>query len=264
MTTGAVARLATAARRPVLVVGFGVTDPAASYGWSGSWTCSFTVGSPACRFGAGYNQAVSFGRARFGGLSASLPSVVFALAFVLLGWVAGHSISYALVGFVSHEHHMHDYLDVLELGGGLGLVLALVLALRAFFRHGSFGEWLHKGGFAGTRRQIALATVLPASAFVAVEYIERLVAGTGEPPSASLLVMGVFVQVVVGLLSLALVRVTFRAAERIVFYIVRGRFLRPRLRASGVVFGDAAFARSPRPMADSKAGRAPPVPLLFR
>src|SRR5918998_3557677 len=61
-----------------------------------------------------------------------LPSVVFSLAFVLLGWIAGHSIAYALVGLLPHghdhhEHHMHGYLEALKLAGGSGLVLAFTL-----------------------------------------------------------------------------------------------------------------------------------------
>ncbi len=73
---------------------------------------------------------MNFGRYRYGGPSALLPSAVFALAFVLLGWIAGHSISYTLAGFAPHdrhEHHMHDYLDALEVAGGVVLVLALAL-----------------------------------------------------------------------------------------------------------------------------------------
>ena len=212
-------------------------------------------------FRAGYNRDVSFGTHRSVERSVLLPSVVFALAFVLLGWVAGHSISYTLVGFTSHdrhEHHMHGYLDVLEFAGGVGLVLALALALRAFFRHGSFGKWLHRGGVAGTRRQIALATALPAAVFVAVEYLERLVAGTGDSPSARLLVVGVFVQLAVGLLCLALVRLTFRVAENVIHSIPRRLFVRPDSRY-GVAHEGVVFARPPCPMADSKAGRAPPL-----
>jgi uncharacterized membrane protein required for colicin V production len=201
---------------------------------------------------------------RSGGRSALLPSAVFALVFVLLGWISGHSIAYALVGYTphgQHERHMHDYLDVLELAGGVGLVLALALALRAFFRHGSFGEWLHRGGVAGTRRQIALATALPAGVFVAVEYLERLAAGMADSPSARLLVVGVFVQMAVGLLCLALVRLTFRVAEQVIRSIARGLLVRPGIRP-GVALEDVVLARPPCPMAGSKAGRAPPAPLL--
>jgi hypothetical protein len=93
----------------------------------------------------------------------SLPSVVFFLAFVLLGWIAGHSIAYALVGLLPHGHdhheqHIHSYLEALKLAGGCGLVFAFAIALRMFFNHETFGEWLHEGGIAGTRKQIALST----------------------------------------------------------------------------------------------------------
>ncbi len=195
----------------------------------------------------------------------SLPSVVFALAFILLGWIVSHSITYAFVDLVPHGHHdadewhVHGYLDVLKLMGGSGLVLAFGLALRSFFRHGSFGEWLHEGGVAGTRKQVALATALPAAVFVLVEYLERMAAGTGTSPSARLLMVGVFVQLVVGLVCLAMVRVTLRAAERVIGYIARGLFVRPNGQIASLALTSVVFARSLCPMADSKAGRAPPV-----
>ena len=63
--------------------------------------------------------------------SLSLPSVVFALSFVLLGWIASHSIAYMLVDLIPHSHHdhhgeehIHGYMSILKLGGGGGLVLA--------------------------------------------------------------------------------------------------------------------------------------------
>ncbi len=198
----------------------------------------------------------------------SLPSVVFALAFVLLGWIASHSIAYALVGLLPHGHdhheqHIHGYLGALKLAGGCGLVIAFALALRLFFKYGSFGEWLHEGGIAGTRDQVALATVLPAAVFVAIEYLERLAAGTGTVPSARLLVVGVFVQLVVGLLCLGLVRITFRVAEKVIEFAARRMRPRPdRLATTGLVLEGAVFARLLCPLADPKAGRAPPVPLV--
>src|SRR3712207_5989153 len=74
----------------------------------------------------------------------SLPSVLFALAFILLGWIASHSIAYTLVDLIPHSHHdhhgeehIHGYMGILKLGGGGGLVLAFAFALRMFFRHGS-------------------------------------------------------------------------------------------------------------------------------
>jgi hypothetical protein len=75
-----------------------------------------------------------------------LPSAVFALSFVLLGWIASHSITSALVGVLPHghqDHHVYGYLNMLVLAGGSGL--AFCLALRPFFRYGSFGEWLQMG-----------------------------------------------------------------------------------------------------------------------
>lgn len=197
----------------------------------------------------------------------SLPSFVFALAFVLLGWIASHSVAYALVGLLPHGHdhpeqHIHGYLGALKLAGGCGLVLAFALALRVFFKHGTFGEWLHEGGIAGTRKQVALATVLPAAVFVAIEHLERLAAGTGTAPSARLLVVGVLVQLVVGLLCLGLVRITFRVAEKVIEFAVRR--VRPRTNrlTTGSVLESAVFARLLCPLADRKAGRAPPVPVV--
>ena len=199
--------------------------------------------------------------------SFSLPSVVFALAFVLLGWIASHSIAYALVGLLPHGHdhheqHIHGYLGALKLAGGCGLVLAFTFALRMFFKHGSFGEWLHEGGITGTRKQVGLATVLPAVVFVVVEHLERLAAGTGTAPSARLLVVGVFVQLVVGLLCLGFVRMTFRVAEKIIESAVRRMHARPDGLTTGPVLESTVFARLLCPLADRKAGRAPPVLIV--
>ncbi len=191
------------------------------------------------------------------------PSVVFVLAFVLLGWIASHTVAYALVGLLTNGHHgeehVHGYMGLLKLAGGLGLVFAFCLTLRAFFRHGSFGEWLHEGGVAGTWRQVALAAALPAGVFVLVEHLERLAAGTGTLPSAKLLVVGVLVQLFVGVACLALVRFAFRVAERVIRSLAR-RPVRPDRRAANRSFEDASFARPLCPMADSAAGRAPPAP----
>jgi hypothetical protein len=206
---------------------------------------------------------MSRGKYRAAGCYFSLPSVVFALAFVLLGWIVSHSVAYALVGLLPHGHdhheqHIHGYLEALKLAGGCGLVLAFALALRMFFKHGSFGEWLHEGGVAGTRKQIALSTVLPAAVFVVIEYLERFAAGTGTTPSARLLVVGVFVQLVVGLLCLGLVRMAFRVAEKVIEFAVRRK--RPRLGrlSTGPELESAVFVRLLCPLADLKAGRAPP------
>jgi hypothetical protein len=196
----------------------------------------------------------------------SMPSVVFALSFIVIGWIASHSIAYALVGLVSHDHyegHIHGYLGALKLVGGFGLVLAFGLALRSFFRHGSFGEWLHEGSVAGTRKQITLATILPATVFVLIEHLERLAAGTGTTPSARLLVVGVLIQLVVGLLCLAFARITFRVTERVICSIAKACFVRPNRRTISVVLEGIVFVRPLCPMAGSAAGRAPPVLNFF-
>jgi hypothetical protein len=197
----------------------------------------------------------------------SLPSGVFALSFVLLGWIASHSIAYALVDLLPHGHHdyhgeqhMHGYMGVLKLTGGIGLVLAFSLALRAFFRHGSFGEWLREGGLSGTRKQVALATIPPTAVFVLVEHLERMAAETGTSPSTRLLVVGIVVQLVVGLLCLMLVRVTFRVAERVIGFLTQDLLVWQDRRAAGpLILRRVFFAHSLCPMADSAAGRAPPL-----
>jgi hypothetical protein len=200
----------------------------------------------------------------------SLPSIVFALSFVLLGWIASHSIAYALIGLVQHGHHehhhaeehIHGYMSVLKLMGGIGLVLAFTFALRAFFRHGTFGEWLRDGSLSGISKQVALATVLPAVVFVFVEHLERLLAGTGTYPSVLLLAVGVLAQLVVGLVCLALVRVTLRIAERVIHSITRRRLVPVVRGATSPVVESVLFVRSRCPMADSAAGRAPPLSFI--
>ena len=199
----------------------------------------------------------------------SLPSVVFALSFILLGWIASHSIAYALVEYMPHGHdhgkeNIHGYMSVLKLVGGYGLVLGFALAVRTFFRHGSFGEWLHEGGVAGTRKQVALATILPATVFVLIEYLERLATVTNAAPSVRLLAAGVLVQLVVGLICLALVRATFHTAEQLMHHIARRRPIRTVRRGAATGVESIIFVRPPCPLASSAAGRAPPTPNLYR
>jgi hypothetical protein len=198
----------------------------------------------------------------------SLPSVVFALSFVLLGWIASHSVAYALVDLVPGEpphnhhpedHHVHGYMGLLKLTGGIGLVLAFALAVRIFFKHGTFGEWLREGSISGTVRQVTLSTVLPAAVFVLAEYLERLAAGTGTYPSTLLLMVGVLAQLAVGLLCLALVRFTFRVAERVIHSIARRGPVRRVRRMTCPTVESAPLTRLPCPMADSVGGRAPPL-----
>ena len=149
-------------------------------------------------------------------------------------------------------------MDALGLTGGVVLILAFVLALRTFFRHGSFGEWLREGGRVGTLKQVALSTTLPATVFVFAEYLERIAAGTGTVPAARLLVAGVLVQVIVGLVCLALVRLTFRVAERVFDAGDRDNVARRSRRTGRFLPATTVFARSSCPMADRGAGRAPP------
>ena len=217
--------------------------------------------------GSSYNKTVIRRTKRSEWHLVPLPAVVFALCFVLLGWIAGHSVAYTLADLIPHGHHyhhgeedVHGYLGVLKLAGGGGLVLAFALALRVFFRHRSFGEWLGEGGVAGTRKQIALATALPAAVFVLIEYLERLLTGTGTTPSVRLLAAGILVQLLTGLLCLALVRITFRVTEQIIHSITRSCVVRSVRRALGSTIESVLFVRSLCPMADSAAGRAPPVP----
>lgn len=199
----------------------------------------------------------------------SLPSVVFALSFILLGWIASHSIAYALVEYIPHSHdqhsegNIHGYMNVLKLVGGCGLVLGFALALRVFFRHGSFGEWLHEGGVAGTRKQVTLATIPPAAVFILIEYLERLAAGTHTTPSIQLLAAGVLVQLVVGLLCLALVRATFHMAKQVIHHVARRRSVRHVRRVTNTGIESVLFMRPSCPLASSAAGRAPPTPNVF-
>ncbi len=219
--------------------------------------------------GTSYNKEVTCATNKPGRWSPP-PSVAFALAFALLGWIAGHSIAYDVVGLLPHDHHdhhepqAHGYLGTLGLTGGVVLVLAFGLSLRAFFQRGSFGEWLREGSIAGNRKQVALATALPAGVFILMEYLERLVAGTGTTPSARLLAVGVLVQLVAGLLCLALVRLTFRVAERVIVSFARNSSVRLGRRVAAPFFERALFVRLLCPMAGSAAGRAPPILIVSR
>jgi hypothetical protein len=86
----------------------------------------------------------------------------------------------------------------------------------------------------------------------------------GTTPSTQLLVVGVLVQIVVGLVCLALVRVTFSATERVVRSFTRPRIVRSVRRATDAVVESVLFVRSLCPMGDSAAGRAPPFSSVSR
>ena len=196
---------------------------------------------------------------------ASLPSVVFAVSFALLGWIASHAIAYALVDLLPHaggghrEPNVHGYMGGLKLAGGAGLVLAFAFALRALFRHEAFGDWLHKSGAAGKRRQALLSTIVPPAVFVFAEHAELWAAGTGTSPSAQLLVIGVFVQLLVGLLCLGLMHLALHATERIVTRVARDRRAVAPSRDTAGLVAAVVLVHSPAPMAGSEAGRAPPA-----
>ena len=111
---------------------------------------------------------------------------------------------------------------------------------------------------------MAGARALPAAVFVLIEYLERLAVGTGTTPSAWLLAVGVLVQLVVGVVCLAFVRVTLRVAEKVIRSMSRRRRLaRPSGQFTGLTFVGVLFVRSLCPMADSAAGRAPPFYYRF-
>jgi hypothetical protein len=154
-------------------------------------------------------------------------------------------------------------MNALKLVGGCGLVLGFALALRTFFSHGSFGEWLHDGGVAGTRKQVTLATIPPAAVFILIEYLERLAAGTHTTPSIQLLAAGVLVQLVVSLLCLALVRATFHMVERVIHHVARRRTVRHVQRVTNTGIESVVFVRPSCPLASSAAGRAPPTLNVF-
>jgi hypothetical protein len=91
-----------------------------------------------------------------------------------------------------------------------------------------------------------------------------MIAAAGTSPSVRLLVVGILVQLVVGLLCLVIVRVTFRAAERVIHLLAPEELsVRSNRRVIGLVLQSLVLEASMRPMADAKAWRAPPVPVVL-
>jgi hypothetical protein len=143
---------------------------------------------------------------------------------------------------------MQLFMSALPLPAVLAIVAGLGLVLRQVFAGGSLAAAI------GTRTQLVLATLVPATLFVASEAVQSLAAAGASTPR--LLAVGILVQIVVGALVLTLIRLTVSVAQRAAGRI-RGR--RPRAARTLGRPRIATLGRPASPLAWSLAGRAPPV-----
>src|SRR5438046_2221319 len=111
---------------------------------------------------------------RVGRATAALPAVVFAGAFLTLGWLASHSLTYAIVAFVpvnEAEAHVHHYITGAYVTASVLMMIAFMAAMCAVLRSGRRSAWLSRGGWYGSASQQMLAMGLPAASYVAIEYL---------------------------------------------------------------------------------------------
>jgi hypothetical protein len=152
---------------------------------------------------------------------------LLAIALAAFGWLAGHSLTYHVVGWVPTgraEADMHAYLSAVADAGRLGVSLALVALICVGWRIAARDRSVR--ATIRTRAVGTLHIALPAAAYVAAEVLERVAAHTPAWPGWPLLVVGIPVQALLGLGTWAAVRCLVRAAE------ATGRILgraRPRL-----------------------------------
>lgn len=180
-----------------------------------------------------------------------------AFGLALAGLVAGHLLSYALA--IPDEHQRafvlrstgHDYLPA---AGQIALVLAVAAIVGVIA--GSIGRRTMATAGALAGRLVALQV----GAFLAVEVLERLIAGA--PLSGlghdHLLVVGIAVQIGVALVGAALLRVLARAGSRLAAAVS----VRPVLPRPHAVFGFPTAAMRPAlPVLAGATGlRGPPAP----
>ena len=177
------------------------------------------------------------------------------LGLALGGVLAGHMLTYRVLDPDAHQRAEvlartgHAYLHT---ANALGVV-AVVVSLAALFLHGVLGR-------PDVPRRDVVARVLgfQVSAFLAMEIVERLIAGAGLSHLGSVVLVGVPAQLLVGAAICALIALTVRAGRA-----VTGS-------AREVVWARPAERRSPpstaRPrrveLVGAALGRAPPLPSV--
>ena len=182
------------------------------------------------------------------------------LGLVFLGWLAGHTLSYRLVAPTEDDHAAllrasgHSYLAVTPLA--VSLLATLVVAgvvLRTLARSSP----LRPG-----RRAWLYGFVAPLG-FAFQEHIERLAHPGALPLEASLeptFLLGIGLQIPFALAAVAVARVLIGVADTIRGACAARRTSR-RLAATSPRRPLRSPSRPRSPLAERRAGRAPPLPL---
>jgi hypothetical protein len=176
-----------------------------------------------------------------------------------LGWLLGHIATYdTLAQSHAHAHAGHEYMAPVQHGGtGLALVGLFVAFVALLAGQGPLRRWAAEWRTSRRRGPWIAASLLPASAFLVVEHAEGSIADRG----IELLLVGVPLQMLLGVLALGIVRALLAVLVGVVDGLVADRSPRGT-RASGVVTRHSrpTTRRRSRPMACNAALRAPPCP----
>lgn len=192
-------------------------------------------------------------------LRSSIPAVAFAAAVCWIGWTAGHELIYDLLGLAGTmpAESVHGYLPFARGGAALLAVVAFALFVRALFSSGGAKAWLRHGGRLGTRTQLLIATIVPAVTFFVAESAERAYTPVDQVSALELFSVGLPVQMLVGLLTLAIARFSLRAAARAIDSY-RSDASQERRAPLSELFHSIWAAPAPKPLIAAPAGRAPP------
>lgn len=197
-------------------------------------------------------------------LRLSIPAIAFAAAVCWIGWTAGHELTYDVLGLTGSmpADSVHGYMPFTRGGAALLAVGAFGLFLRALFSAGSARSWLRGAGTLGTRAQLLIATIVPSATFFVAESVERAYAPVEYVSALELLVVGLPVQVCVGILTLLISRFSLHAAAQVVDFLHESPLVR---RPESLVEAIICQWDSPatRPLVEAAAGRAPPRCLTF-
>ena len=181
------------------------------------------------------------------------PGAVLGLA--LGGVLAGHTITYLVLEPDAHQRAEvlarsgHAYLHV---ANALG-VAAVVVSLAVLFLHGVLGR-----PEVARRALLGRFLAFQISAFLAMEIVERLIAGSGLAHIGSVALVGVPTQLLVGIAICGLIALTVRVGRAVTGSPREVVWARP-----------AATLTSPPPsrprrieLTGDALGRAPPLPSI--
>ncbi|MBI5309555.1 MAG: hypothetical protein HZB14_00790 [Actinobacteria bacterium] len=196
-------------------------------------------------------------------LRVPMPAISFAAGVSWIGWTAGHDLAYSLLGLTGSPaaDAAHGYMPAARGAGAVLVAVAFAFVLRLLLRHGSGERWLTCGSPC-LAAQIAIATIAPVVTFAAAESIELASAADPYVRLTDLLAVGVPAQLLVGLLTLLVVRFSIGAAARVIELVKRRRPTRLAQPLAGPN-PTQILPRRAQPLRGLVAMRAPPSQLAL-